>query len=712
MGEYLFIGSAIFCTVNGLVLLCVNPSRMVNRVLFAGSVWIGIWLFCVAMAIHRGAQYTSGPDQVLIFWLRLSSFVAAFFVWLIALIRIVLVHDTETIQRALNRSRPWLLLSLALAVLPFSEHFILSNSTPTEKFRGFGYAAYTTAISVCCLWQLYDSVKQSRSLSGIRKLEIQAFVLSWIGAGFLVVLCNTLGLHFHIDWLRRSGAVCFTAFHGLAIWAVCYHRVFDAKHTIFSFGQRLALLGLLSALAVLITNSLNPVLETHWSILAAAFITCSIGVMCDLPLRRWLNLDVEHRALAPRRQLVEWAREGLDEPKLIHNFEALLREWNRAETAKLLPLHEIVSNKPSTKPGLSSAGLGLVCKEGWLTRESLERKRPESASTECRAFLAQHGFGALLAVPKGSTSPSLLVALGERQSLRPYTYPDIQVLLVLAELMDNILTHSRVVAHVARIEKMESAVLMSRGLAHDLNSLATPVATFLQHMEQRVTPGTTEATVLADAEASLKIMQAYIKESLFFSRKLSPHFVPIPSQSLLLEAVRPMLERATSEGIRIEVRSSTPFTLSGDRALLQRLLQNLISNAIDASNRGGSVEVALTATEDHRITFLVLDEGAGIPTDAQDRIFEPYFTTKGSGSRRRGIGLGLAICQRIAELHGGHITASRNTPRGTIFTATLLKENSASTTDAWDDVRTALERPSLAEPAPVLPHPTLNSATT
>ena len=80
--------------------------------------------------------------------------------------------------------------------------------------------------------------------------------------------------------------------------------------------------------------------------------------------------------------------------------------------------------------------------------------------------MTKKGLAAVIVTPRGSESPSLMIALGPKHSLRPYTYPDISLLLNLAELMDNILTHAHLSNHAARIAQMESAAMMSRALPH------------------------------------------------------------------------------------------------------------------------------------------------------------------------------------------------------------------------------------------------------
>jgi signal transduction histidine kinase len=308
---------------------------------------------------------------------------------------------------------------------------------------------------------------------------------------------------------------------------------------------------------------------------------------------------------------------------------------------------------------------------GYLTPETLARRRPDQELLASKATLIERNLAALIAVPRGSISPSCVVALGPKHSLRPYTYPDIQLLIELVELMDNILTQARVAARTAQIEKMEAAAMMSRGLAHDLNNLATPVSTFLMHMEDRVKPGSTEAEVLADAKHSIRVMQDYIRESLFFARRLVPDFQTVSVHKLLASTLKLTQDRAQTRGIRLAADESIDISFIADRALLLRLLQNLVFNGIDATPRGGQVTLSVTTTDRNHISFCVADQGIGVPPEIMERIFEPYFTTKDTGDEVRGLGLGLAICLKISGLHGGEIVVGNAVSGGATFTVSL-----------------------------------------
>ena len=107
-----------------------------------------------------------------------------------------------------------------------------------------------------------------------------------------------------------------------------------------------------------------------------------------------------------------------------------------------------------------------------------------------------------------------------------------------------------------------------------------------------------------------------------------------------------------------------------DKVQLQQVLLNLIVNACDAVSAAGAArrEVVITTAleEDGAVRVCVSDNGVGVPPDAEERIFQPFFTTKPNG-----LGLGLPICRNIVTALGGRLWVARNAGSGMTFCFTL-----------------------------------------
>jgi len=672
MNEGVYAVAALLSLTNGLAFLLVNPHRPINRVYFAGTVLTALWFFALIMAINIGeATPPHAVNARLLFWLRSSAAISAFLVWHIAVMRATLLDHSATLWPPLKKTWPWLAVSISLAILASSDAFIPSYSTPAIEVRGSGYLAFSLVVVICGLWMMIDSARRTRGLTGVMRLELQFFVFLSVLAGLLMVFTNTITYTVPgFAWMRRLSPIWILLWQAFIVLAVCYHRVFDAKEVMLRVGQRLLYLCMLAGGALAAAKHFSPVLGEGPAIFVASIAACTLAIVCEPPLRRRLGLDSQSALAGQRKQIISWTREGLNEDELRNRMEELLRAWCRTEQVTLITPHEVARIGTLPLPE-NLTGLDAITKSGWITPETLQRQRRSNDTQACHRFLTDNNLGALLSVPRGSSNPSLIVALGRKQSQRPYTYPDVQLLLELAELMDNILTHSRSASRMAQIERMESAAMISRGLAHDLNNLATPVSAFLLHIESRITPRTVEADVLADAKHSIKVMQDYIRESLFFARRLVPEFRLISSAELLSSTAKVSQSRAQDRGVTIAIEPGPDIPFTADRILMQRLMQNLVFNGIDATPKGGRVALSVRRHEEDRVSLSVADQGPGVPEAIRNRIFEPYFTTKDTGHAIRGMGLGLAICLKIGDLHGGVFSVDQTSSGGAVFTISL-----------------------------------------
>lgn len=372
-----------------------------------------------------------------------------------------------------------------------------------------------------------------------------------------------------------------------------------------------------------------------------------------------------------RGRVIQLARTDLRPEELIERFEALLREHSQTPFAALLFDQEKAVASQNLSFEKDRPGYPVLREIGWATPESLQRRRATPGLTDLRRFLVDQSLGLLVTVPAGSPTPTLLVALGTKKNQWPYTYPEVQRIQNIAELMDNILTRSRLAAQAANQARVQHLAMMSRGLAHDLKNLITPVSSFLISTDDRFPPGSPEAEVHADARRSVRVMTDYVREALFFSERLAPKLEPFEFQPMF-DTVRGLtVTRATRRGVHVSLIVKYRERMIADAVLIQRLVTNLVNNAIDASSAGKKVEVIVEGGRTGWVRLLVIDEGCGIVPEHRDKIFEPYFTTKEFGEEVRGFGLGLTVCQKIVDVHGGTISVQSELGRGTTFTVEL-----------------------------------------
>ena len=149
----------------------------------------------------------------------------------------------------------------------------------------------------------------------------------------------------------------------------------------------------------------------------------------------------------------------------------------------------------------------------------------------------------------------------------------------------------------------------------------------------------------------------------------------IQVQKLVDEVLMVLARDPQKDGIALRVQVQPELLVDGDEVQLEQVLLNLLINARQAMlGKGGSlwVKAAMVDGEDE-LRIQVIDTGPGIPEKLLPKIFQPFFTTKGTTKKgeAKGTGLGLAICKEIVEHHKGRIEVQSEVGKGTTFSIYL-----------------------------------------
>jgi PAS domain S-box-containing protein len=226
---------------------------------------------------------------------------------------------------------------------------------------------------------------------------------------------------------------------------------------------------------------------------------------------------------------------------------------------------------------------------------------------------------------------------------------------------------ARTQAELIDSERLAALGELSASIAHEVRNPLGVIFNSVGTLRRLLKPSGDVALLLDIVGEEAERMNRMVGDLLDYSRPIQPAVEPLQLQPLLEEAVvsarRQIGQPAESVQVELDVAAGAD-TVRADGRLLRQAVVNLLLNAYQAMPRGGRLQVhAATARLDEEpcTEIAIRDSGGGIPSDAISRIFQPFFTTKATGT-----GLGLAVVRRIVEGHGGAVAVGRP-PSGAEF---------------------------------------------
>lgn len=202
--------------------------------------------------------------------------------------------------------------------------------------------------------------------------------------------------------------------------------------------------------------------------------------------------------------------------------------------------------------------------------------------------------------------------------------------------------------------------------SHDIRQPLQAMALLLGGLSPEVTSTAGRRTLRAierSLGASMELLDALLEFSRLDAGALRPHVTAVALDDLLDVVAEPYLAEAARKGLRLTVRPPG-IGVRSDPQLLARILRNLLSNALKYTDRGG-ILVGCRRRGD-MLRLEIWDTGCGIPADQQSQVFWEFF--QGTGARRSGgLGLGLAIVERLARLLGHRVEVRSRPGRGSVF---------------------------------------------
>lgn len=284
-----------------------------------------------------------------------------------------------------------------------------------------------------------------------------------------------------------------------------------------------------------------------------------------------------------------------------------------------------------------------------------------------------------LMVSSWLTSPLMLLKksfsqleLGKNSSQINYKAKD-EIGSLVAEYNHKLSELAEAAAKLAQSERESAWREMAKQVAHEIKNPLTPMKLSVQHLQRVFDPNDPKAKERIERVTNSLIEQI---DALTHIANEFSNFAKLPQPVMaeidlidLTKAVVALFDNDEDVAVKLELNASEAIFVNADKEMILRVLNNLISNGIQAVALNVKPAIVISIESDSENCYVrISDNGSGIPKEQIQTIFEPYFTTKSTGT-----GLGLAMVKQIIENHGGSIEIEKTSESGTSVLFTLPK---------------------------------------
>jgi len=258
----------------------------------------------------------------------------------------------------------------------------------------------------------------------------------------------------------------------------------------------------------------------------------------------------------------------------------------------------------------------------------------------------------------------------------PVTDPDPQAMLEQLQTLQ--LQLDAVKEQLTESQRLATIGTIAAVIAHEFNNILTPIVSYSQFALTSAESDMPDMELIRKSLSkafSASTKAGKICQSMLGLARGHTQLSEVLVQQLVDEVLLVMARDPQKDGLALRIQIQPGLKVSGDPVQLEQILLNLLINARQAMlGRGGSITIKACEIEgEPNARIQVIDTGPGIPEKLLPKIFQPFFTTKGTAKKgeSKGTGLGLAICKEIVEHHKGRIEVFSVVGKGTTFEVVL-----------------------------------------
>ena len=395
----------------------------------------------------------------------------------------------------------------------------------------------------------------------------------------------------------------------------------------------------------------------------------------------WIHKQQENLDVRKHQMLRDWLTSSTSSNTIALNIEVLLGASDKALSNYLaaVPLpenkpitHDLVKNKlvKSSAAEMELLSIARQAREQANGIDEFVERRPSEVAHRARARAEREGLTAFIATVKTDLQPVfyvLVVTLVVQTALLMLgLYGRWVVLPMRQRLIEDItaVEHQKKLDHFARL---------ATGLAHEIRNPLTAINVrlfTLQKVLGKVTGEQSDAVLIRN---EIDRLEQILKNFLKLARPTEPKLSLMTAEPALREVRDLMGPQLQRQHISLKLAEIPDLRFEADPAQLKQVLINLIQNAADAIGRKGTIvlrahpdQVRISGRSTRSVVLEVEDSGTGISPEVQERLFDPFFSTK-----EHGTGLGLPIAAKIIDQHRGLLDFDTREGHGTTFRVVL-----------------------------------------
>ena len=661
----------------GGYVLAKDPRGIVHRSFFIFVLGIAAWSASMMLLAFTGWV-----------WLLTVPFFGAELMVLGFVFLAEFFPDGGTLRRPFLVSIvPWLAVTLLTPSDLIVHTAVLTSSSYLKPEHGPLFPLFGVVMGGYILWGIVKLSRKYRRLQGVRRVQMRYFAA---GAGIflaLAFLTNIVLPLFRLFEFNLLGPLFSVIFVGTTAYAIVRHQFMDIRVVIQRGILYVLSIGLLACVFFGIDFVVRQFTEVEgWS---DDVIAAIVGAFGFIWFRRFFERITDpiffrndYRYEAAVRELGVLLHSTIDLAALLRALDGFLAHTIKPERTVF------IIDRPGEKRLVHVFIHGPRGGEGTASeRERYGEKADALAPGVHEPMFSQGGDDAIAAiVPLVAREGSMAtMLLGKKRSDDIFRLKDMELLSVIAHQAGMAIENAwlyeaerrhgeeleeRVRERTEKIQRMQEA--QAKFLTDVSHELQTPMAVFGCNMEilEGKRKGNKKAAlgVMAETLARMSGMIGHLLAAarLNFSKE-KLHKEEILVENLLEEAYHDCCILAEDKGILLSY-ASEPVRIAGDRERLKEVVLNLISNALKHTMRGGRIVLRGTrAGECAEVS--VEDTGSGIAPEDLTHIFDRFYRIRADDSP--GTGLGLDICKKIVEMHGGSIRAESELGKGSRFVVTL-----------------------------------------